>query len=62
MTLRYYATSNLRPNELGVLTLGTDASPLGIALPPKVENFQIQTFCDNRCIGKVYFLKLNLIR
>lgn len=48
-------TNNLRPNELGILTLGTASSPLGIAIPPKTANFQIQAYCDTKCIGKVCF-------
>lgn len=53
MSLRYYVTKTLRPNELGILTLGTDPSPWGIALPPLVSNFPLQAFCDNSCIRGV---------
>ena len=46
-------TKTLRPNELGILTLGTDSGPWGIALPPKIPRISINTFCHNSCVRDV---------
>jgi hypothetical protein len=48
-------TKNLLPNELGVLTVGSDTAPFGIGLPPKVSKIGINTYCPNECITKVFF-------
>ena len=45
-------TAQLRPNELGMLTLGTDASGFGIAIPPGIPNFNVTTYCLNECVLK----------
>jgi hypothetical protein len=46
-------TAQLRPNELGMLTLGTDASAYGIAVPPGVPNFNVTTYCFSDCMQQV---------
>lgn len=53
MTLRYYLTKQLRPNELGILTLGTDSSGYGIAIPPGLSSFVLNTYCHNSCLKNV---------
>jgi hypothetical protein len=54
ITVRYYMTQNLRPIELGILVLGTDASGYGIAVPPNIDKFELSSFCDTSCLGQVY--------
>ncbi|CAF1040449.1 unnamed protein product [Brachionus calyciflorus] len=52
VTLRYYMTKNLRKNELGILTVGSDSSPFGIAIPPYMEKQSIKTYCFNDCLNR----------
>lgn len=54
ITMRYHMTSDLRPNELGVLAIGTVPSGFGIAIPPGLEKFNLYTQCDTTCITKVF--------
>ena len=51
--MRYYMTKQLRPNELGVLTIGTASSPLGLAIPPNQSSFVTKTYCSNSCMKSV---------
>lgn len=46
-------TENLRPHELGALTLGTESDPIGILIPPGTDEFPITTYCYNSCIRSV---------
>jgi hypothetical protein len=55
VTLRVHMTKKLRPNDLGVFTLGTESEPIGILIPPNVSNFQIESYCYNTCIKEVRF-------
>ncbi len=43
----------LRPNELGILTLGTHPDPLGILIPPFVNTFKINSYCHSSCLEYV---------
>jgi hypothetical protein len=53
LTLRYYATKNLRKNELGILIIGAYLSPVSIAIPPKESAFSISSYCYADCTRKV---------
>jgi len=50
LTWRYHLTRKLREKELGILTVGTDSSNFGLAIPPGVDNFQIKAYCPNDCL------------
>lgn len=49
-------TKTLRKNELGVLTLGTDASSYGIAIPPGLDSFNLDAYCMNSCLKQVKYV------
>lgn len=62
VTLRVHMTKEneaLRPNELGVITLGTESEPLGIMIPPKSDRFEISSYCFNNCVKSVGALRRN---
>ncbi|CAF2811760.1 unnamed protein product [Rotaria sp. Silwood2] len=42
---RFYLGKERRQYDLGYLTLGTDSSPNGIAIPPGVDRFIIDSYC-----------------
>ncbi|CAF4866010.1 unnamed protein product, partial [Rotaria sp. Silwood1] len=44
--IRFYIGKELRQYDLGYLSLGTDASALGLAIPPKVERFIVDSYCS----------------
>ncbi|RNA32042.1 DBH-like monooxygenase 2 -like protein [Brachionus plicatilis] len=52
-SLRFHLTKKLRQKELGVLTLGTDPSLYGIAIPPKMDRLSIKNYCFNDCLNQV---------
>jgi hypothetical protein len=60
--LRFYMTTNLKPKELGILTLGADSSPYGIAIPAKADRFSMQTYCFNDCLNDVSSFKFQFKR
>ena len=43
--IRYYIGKEKRQHELGYLTLGTDSYVLGIAIPPRVDRFVVDSYC-----------------
>ncbi|CAF0875388.1 unnamed protein product [Adineta ricciae] len=43
--IRFYLSNELRGQELGFLTLGTSSSVKALAIPPKVNNFIIDSYC-----------------
>ena len=43
--IRFFLSNELRPQELGFLTLGTSSSVKALAIPPKVDNFIIDSYC-----------------
>ena len=45
--IRFYLSNELRKYDLGYLTLGTAASPLALAIPPKVERFVVDSYCPS---------------
>lgn len=53
LTLRLFITQQFRPNELGVLTIGTAPNAWGQAMPPGVPSFSLKTYCFNECIQSV---------
>ncbi|CAF4919956.1 unnamed protein product [Rotaria sp. Silwood1] len=44
--IRFYIGKELRQYDLGYLTLGTDSSAIGLAIPPKVERFIVDSYCS----------------
>lgn len=50
-------TDILRKHELGSVTLGTESGPLGILIPPGLEQFSVNTYCFNSCFEKVIYKK-----
>jgi len=51
--MKYYATKNLRKNELGILIIGAFSSAVSISIPPKEAAFPISSYCYSDCISKV---------
>lgn len=51
-------TDILRKHELGSVTLGTESGPLGILIPPGLDQFSVNTYCFNSCFEKVNFFNL----
>ncbi|CAF4083643.1 unnamed protein product [Rotaria sordida] len=45
--IRYYLGNQLRQHDLGYLTFGTVSSLLGLAIPPKVEKFIVDSYCPS---------------
>lgn len=43
--IRFYLGNELRQQELGYLTFGAQASPLAIIIPPKADQFIIESYC-----------------
>ncbi|CAF1123173.1 unnamed protein product [Adineta ricciae] len=43
--IRFYLSNELRQQELGFLTLGTSSSVKALAIPPKVNNFIVDSYC-----------------
>jgi hypothetical protein len=43
--IRFYVGKQLRQYDLGYLTLGLGSSFAGIAIPPKVDRFNIDSYC-----------------
>ncbi|CAF3636010.1 unnamed protein product [Rotaria sp. Silwood1] len=44
--IRFYIGKELRQYDLGYLTLGADSSAIGLAIPPKVERFIVDSYCS----------------
>eukprot|EP00479_Gromia_sphaerica_P008110 TRINITY_DN295_c0_g1_i3.p1 TRINITY_DN295_c0_g1~~TRINITY_DN295_c0_g1_i3.p1 ORF type:complete len:383 (+),score=68.76 TRINITY_DN295_c0_g1_i3:191-1339(+) len=47
--LRYYYTSELRENDVGVLLIGSGASPQAIVLPPQLPSIYVTSECPEKC-------------
>ena len=43
--IRYYLGPTRRQNELGYFTLGTTPGLTGIAIPPRVDRFNVDSYC-----------------
>ena len=46
--IRCYLGDELRPHDLGYLTLGTESSPRAIVIPPQTPRFVIDAFCPSK--------------
>jgi len=45
--IRFYLSDKLREHDLGYLTFGTPSSLWAIAIPPKVDQFIIDSYCPS---------------
>ncbi|CAF4000838.1 unnamed protein product [Rotaria sordida] len=45
--IQFYLGNELRKYDLGFFTLGTTASPSGLAIPPRVERFVVDSYCPS---------------
>ncbi|CAF0926306.1 unnamed protein product [Rotaria sp. Silwood1] len=45
--IRFYLGNKLRQHDLGYLTLGTVSTLFGLIIPPKVENFIVDSYCPS---------------
>ncbi len=45
--IRFYLSNELRQHDIGYLTFGTTSDYLGLAIPPKVEQFIIDSYCPS---------------
>jgi hypothetical protein len=52
-------TKSLKKNELGIFTVGTLPSALGIAVPPNQDNFTVNGYCYKDCTTSVRFIFQN---
>ncbi|CAF1351319.1 unnamed protein product [Adineta steineri] len=43
--IRFYVTDQLRPNDIGYLTFGTDTSSTSLTIPPGVQSFAVDSYC-----------------
>jgi hypothetical protein len=43
--IRYYIGKERRQHELGYLTLGMDSYVLGLTIPPRVDQFIVDSYC-----------------
>ncbi len=43
--LRFYFGNKLRQYDLGLFTIGAQVSSLSLAIPPKVNNFIVDSYC-----------------
>ena len=43
--IRFYVGRDLRQYDIGYLSLGAEATVLGIAIPPRVDRFIIDSYC-----------------
>ncbi|CAF1072713.1 unnamed protein product [Didymodactylos carnosus] len=44
--MRFYLGEKLRERDIGYLTLGTDSSPMALAIPPNVDQFIVDSYCQ----------------
>ncbi|CAF4552760.1 unnamed protein product [Rotaria sp. Silwood1] len=45
--IRFYLDNKLRQHDLGYLRLGTVSTLFGLIIPPKVENFIVDSYCPS---------------
>jgi hypothetical protein len=43
--IRFYVGKERRQYDLGYLTLGTKSNAVAIAIPPRVDRFNIDSYC-----------------
>jgi hypothetical protein len=46
--IRYYISKELRQHDLGYLSFGTYANAAALAIPPRVDRFNIDSYCSPR--------------
>lgn len=44
--IRFYLGNELRQHDLGYLTLGTNSNGLALAIPPKADQFIVDSYCS----------------
>ena len=44
--IRFYLGNELRQHDLGYLTLGTNSNGLALAIPPRVDQFIVDSYCS----------------
>ncbi len=45
--IRFYLSNERRQYDIGYLVLGTDVSLLSLAIPPRVDQFMIDSYCSS---------------
>ncbi|CAF3093626.1 unnamed protein product [Rotaria sp. Silwood2] len=43
--IRFYLSNELRQHDLGYITFGTMSNLFGLAIPPLVERFVVDSYC-----------------
>ncbi|CAF3793088.1 unnamed protein product [Rotaria sp. Silwood1] len=51
--IRFYLGNQLRQHDLGYLTFGTVSTLLGLAIPPKVEKFIVDSYCPSNATRNI---------
>ena len=46
---RLYSTTNYRPMEFGVITVGSTSDQSGILIPPYTSNYSLEFDCQTNC-------------
>ncbi len=49
--IKFHMTKNLRKTEIGVFTLGSSSSWIGLLIPPFVENLNFDFSCRKDCLN-----------
>ena len=44
--IRFYVGNALRPHDLGYLQFGTESNAAGLAIPPRVDQFLVDSYCS----------------
>lgn len=45
--IRFFIDSQLRQHDLGYLSFGVVSNAYGLAIPPRVEQFSVDSYCTN---------------
>lgn len=47
--MRFFVTDQLRPTEIGSITIAMGVNPMSLTIPPGQSKFKLFTFCSPRC-------------
>lgn len=52
--VRFYLTTNYRPVEFGILTVGANTEWVGGVIPPQASSFSLNYYCQTDCINSLF--------
>ena len=50
---RLYSTTNYRPMEFGIITVGSTSDQSGILIPPYTSNYSLEFDCQMDCTNVI---------